>query len=222
MCMKKFFFLLLYHVNALQAQDPALEKYCDSLMQNAGRTDLPASLLIVAKNGQPLVRKAYGMANLEMGIPASADHLFTLASVNKQMIAICVLQLAHKGRLRLTDDIRIYLPTFNTHGRLITVEQLLNHTSGIYSANSPRRGKSFYDQNTSLGMMSDEEFLGYAGQAPLLFEPGADWSWNTWAYQIAMFIVEKASGMPFNQYVRKHLFQPAGMDKSFSKVEGNR
>ena len=205
-----------------RAQDADLETSCDSLMPNANRTDMPASVLIIAKDGKPLLRKGYGMANIEMSVPASPDHLFTLASVMKQMVAVCVLQLTQQGKLHLTDDIRNFFPGANTHGKLITVEQLLTHTSGIYSANSPARGDHSYDHNSESGMLSDHEFVDYAMQHPLDFEPGADWSWNTFAYHLAFLVVEKASGVPFNEYVRKCLFQPAGMEKSFSKVDGNR
>jgi D-alanyl-D-alanine carboxypeptidase len=220
--MKKLLICLLLPWQLLAQDTAAIDRYIDSLMASVNRSDMPASLLVVAKDGKPLVRRAYGMANLELTAPATPEHLFTLASVNKQMIAVCILQLAHQGKLKLTDDIRVYLPTFNTHGELITVEQLLNHTSGLYSGNSPVRGKSFYDHTAEAGVLSDKEFLDYTMQVPLFFKPGADWSWNTWAFHIAFFIVEKASGMPFNEYARINLFQPAGMHNSFSKVDGNR
>jgi len=220
--MKNALFLILCSFTVSLAQDADLERFCDSLMPNATRSDMPASLLIVAKDGKPLVRKAYGMANLEMGVPASTEHCFTLASVNKQMLAICILQLANNGKLKMEDDIRKYLPDFESHGRVITVEQLLNHTSGIFSANSPARGKSFYDHTSDFGLLSDKQFIEYAGQAQLLFEPGTDWSWNTFGFYLTLFVIEKASGMPFNDYVRKHLFEPAGMENSISKVDGNR
>jgi D-alanyl-D-alanine carboxypeptidase len=221
--MKNIFIIFILIPCCLSAQDAQLEKYIDSLMTSVDRRDMPASLLIIAKDGKPVIRKAYGMASLEMGVPASPDHLFTLASVNKQMIAVCILQLAQQGKLKLTDDIRRHLPAFNTHGKLITVEQLLTHTSGIYSANGPVRGKSdFFDMAAAYGMLSDQQFLTSVMQPPLLFEPGTDWSWNTWAYHVAVFIVEKVSAMPFNEYVRNYLFEPAGMINSFSKVDGNR
>lgn len=221
--MNKILVIFILIPCCLSAQDEQLEKYIDSLMVPVISSEMPASLLIIAKDGKPLVRKAYGMANLEMGVPAAPEHLFTLASVNKQMIAVCILQLAQKQKLKLSDDIRRYLPTFDTHDHVITVEQLLTHTSGIYSSNGPVRGKSvFFDKVTESGMLSDTEFLESIMQPPLLFEPGTDWSWNTWAYHLAVFIVEKVSGMPFNEYVRQNLFQPAGMTNSFSKVDGNR
>lgn len=219
---KKLLICFLLPLQLLAQDNTAITRYVDSLMAPVNRNDMPAALLIIAKDGKFLVRKAYGMANIEMGVPAAPEHLFTLASVNKQMIAVCILQLAQQGKLSLTDDIRKHLPTFKTNGRLITIEQLLTHTSGIFSSNSVVRGKSFYEQSLELGMLSDNEFLDYTMEQSFLFEPGTDWSWNTWAYHIAFFIIEKVSDMPFNEYVRNYLFQPAGMSNSFSKVDGNR
>jgi D-alanyl-D-alanine carboxypeptidase len=218
----KFLLICFVFPLHLAAQDNSIQRYIDSLMAPLNSSDMPASMLIIAKDGKPIVRKAFGMANLELGTPATPDQLFTLASVNKQMIAVCILQLAQQGKLKLSDDIRQYLPGFNTHGKIITIEQLLNHTSGLYSGNSPVRGKSFYEYTATTGVLSDKEFLDFTMQSPMFFEPGTDWSWNTWAFHIAFFIVENVSRMPFNEYARKYLFQPAGMTASFSKVDGNR
>src|SRR5688572_19095747 len=111
--MKKLLICLLLPWQLLAQDTAAIDRYIDSLMASVNRSDMPASLLVVAKDGKPLVRRAYGMANLELTAPATPEYLFTLASVNKQMIAVCILQLAHQGKLKLTDDIRVYLPTFN-------------------------------------------------------------------------------------------------------------
>ena len=190
----------------------------------ANRTGMPGNYLLIAKDGKPVVRKAYGLANLELGVPAKPDHLFTLASVSKQMIAVAILQLARQGKLSLTDDIRKYLPALDTHNKLITIEQLLTHTSGLYSETGATgaKGKTLFDLSISHGILSDEEFLQYVMEHDLHFDPGTDWGYNGYGYFIAFFIIEKASGMPFNEYMRKNLFEPAGMTNSFSKVDGNR
>lgn len=220
--MKVLLYFFLFPLQLFSQDIASVNHFVDSLMATVNRSDMPASLLIIAKDGKPLVRKAFGMASLELAAPATPGHLFTLASVNKQMIAVCILQLAYQGKLRLTDDIRTYLPKFETQGEIITIEQLLNHTSGIFSGNSPVRGKSFYSYAHGKGLLSDDEFMDYIMKVPLSFKPGTDWTWNTWAFHIAFFIVEKVSGMPFNDYAHKYLFAPAGMTNSFSKVAGNR
>lgn len=206
----------------LPAQDVALEKFADSLMGN--RSELPASYLLIARDGKPVVRKAYGLASLELNAPARPEHLFTIASVSKQMIAVAMLQLAANGKLKLTDDIRKYLPRFDTHGQVVTIEHLLTHTSGIYSETGATgaKGKTLFDLTVSHGILSDDEFMNYIMQHDLFFTPGTDWGWNGHAYFLAFFIVEKASGMRFNEYMRQHVFGPAGMTNTFTKADGNR
>lgn len=105
LAMNRIFIIFILIPCYLSAQDEQLEKYIDSLMTPVNSSEMPASLLIIAKDGKPLVRKAYGMANLEMGVPAAPEHLFTLASLNKQMIAVCILQLVAKWR---TETLRRY------------------------------------------------------------------------------------------------------------------
>src|SRR5688500_7458831 len=121
--MKTLLFLLLIIPAVTPAQDQ-LEKFVDRLMSALNRQDMPASFLLVAQDGKPIIRKAYGMENLELSVPAKPEHLFTLASVSKQMISIAMLQLATQGKLALTDDIRKHFPDFNTHGKVVTIEQL--------------------------------------------------------------------------------------------------
>jgi CubicO group peptidase (beta-lactamase class C family) len=222
--MKTFLLLFFFIPGFLLGQDAQLEKFIDSLMAPGNRPSMPGSFLIIAKDGKPVVRKAYGMANLELDVQAKPEHLFGLASSSKQMIAVAMLQLAQQGKLNLTDDIRKYLPDFDTHGKLITIEHLLTHTSGIHSESGATgaKGKTLYDLTRPYGVLSNSEFLGYIMSHELYFDPGTDWGWNPYGYFMAFFIIEKVSGMPFNDYMRKNIFQPAGMTNSFSKVDGNR
>jgi CubicO group peptidase (beta-lactamase class C family) len=221
--MKKFILIFFIPVLA-SAQEATLEKFVDSLLATSQKGEMPAQYALIAKDGKPLVRKAYGYANLELSVPAKPEHLFTLASVNKQMISIAILKLSAAGKLNLDDDIRKYLPKFNTHGHTITIEHLLTHTSGIYSETGATgaKGKTLYDLTLELGLLSEDDFMNYVMQHDLFFEPGTDWGWNTFAYHLAFFIIEKASGMRFNDYMREHLFKPAGMNNTFSKIDGNR
>jgi CubicO group peptidase (beta-lactamase class C family) len=217
--------LLVVAAVSSQAQNDArLMKFVDSLMMPSQRSGLPGSYLLIAKNGKPIVRDAYGLANIELQATAKPEHLFTIASISKQMVAVSILQLASQNKLSLQDDIRKYFPDFNTHGNLITIENLLTHTSGIYSETGATgaSGKTLYDLSVSLGVLSEKEFLDYVMQHDLYFEAGTDWGWNSYGYYMAFLIIEKVSGMPFNKYIRKNLFEPAGMTRSFSKVDGNR
>jgi CubicO group peptidase (beta-lactamase class C family) len=204
--------------------DSKLISYVDSLMQPAQRPGMPASYLLVAQNGKTIIRKAYGLANIELETSSKPEHCFTIASISKQMVAVSILQLASQGRLKLDDDIRKYFPDFDTRANVITIEHLLTHTSGIYNETGATgaSGKTLFDLSVALGVLSEKEFLEYVRQHDLYFKAGTDWGWNGYGYFMCFFIIEKVSGMPFNEYIRKNLFEPAGMTRSFSKVDGNR
>jgi CubicO group peptidase (beta-lactamase class C family) len=189
--------------------DQAIGSYIDSVMTASFKPNAPGAVILVAKDGVPVFRKAYGLANVELNIPNKPEYVFAIASMTKQFTAVCVLQLVQQGKLSLQDDIRKYLPEFNTHGRLVTIEHLLTHTSGIPNW----EGKPEYDQRQALEQ-SQEEMLAFIMNDPLLFEPGSDFSYNDSGYYLAGLIVERVSGMRYNDYLQKNIFQPCGMKSS--------
>ena len=117
-------FLTLAFANAALAND----KY-GQWLEEIYPPDEPGAAAIVVKEGEVLFRGASGMANLELGVPLSADHVFRLASISKQFTAAAILLLQDQGKLKVTDDINEYLPDYPTHGYTITIEHLLTHTS---------------------------------------------------------------------------------------------
>lgn len=186
--------------------DQAIGSYIDSLMNASFKPNAPGAVILVAKDGVPLFRKAYGLANVQLNVPNKPEYVFAIASMTKQFTSVCILQLVQQGKLSLRDDIRKYLPEYNTHGRLITIEHLLTHTSGIPNSES----KPGYDQRVVLEQ-SREEMLAFVMNDPLLFEPGSDCSYNDFGYYLAGLIVERVSGMRYNEYLQKNIFQPCGM-----------
>jgi len=189
--------------------DQAIGSYIDSVMNASFKPNAPGAVILVAKDGVPLFRKAYGLANVELNVPNKPEYVFAIASMTKQFTAVCMLQLVQQGKLSLQDDIRKYLPEFNTHRRLITIEHLLTHTSGIPNSEA----KPGYDQRMVLEQ-SQEEMFAFVMNDPLLFEPGSDCSYNDFGYYLAGLIVERASGMRYNEYLQKNIFQPSGMKSS--------
>ncbi|HUX86393.1 MAG TPA: serine hydrolase domain-containing protein, partial [Chloroflexota bacterium] len=91
----------------------------------------PGAAAIVVKEGQVVFRKAYGMANLELGVAMRADHIFRIGSITKQFTAATILMLVEQGKLALDDEISTFLSDYPTHGHRISIKHLLTHTSGI-------------------------------------------------------------------------------------------
>lgn len=93
--------------------------------------DGPGGIVLAARNGKVVYRKAFGMANLELNVTMQPEHIFRIGLLTKQFTACAIMKLAEAGKLSLQDTIAKYVPGFHTHGRVITIENLLTHTSGI-------------------------------------------------------------------------------------------
>ncbi len=194
-----------------QKLDPAVASYIDSLMNASVKPGQPGAVILVARDGIPIFRKAYGLANVELGVPNKPENVFAIASMTKQFTAVCILQLVQQGKLSLQDDIRKYLPNYNAQGRVITIEHLLTHSNGIPNITMrPDFGRR------EVVEPSEEELLGCVMSEPLLFEPGSDCSYNDFGFTLAALIVERVSGMRYGEYLQKNIFEPLGMKNSTS------
>ena len=134
---------------------------------------------------------------------------FHIASISKNILAAVVLQLADQGKLRLDDDVTKYVPSAPTHGHRVTVQQLLNHTSGIYSFTSLPDA-----ENNERLDLTHEQVLGLIKDKPLDFEPGTSWRYDNSAFYLAGMVVESVTKQEYGEYVREHIFKPLGMNSS--------
>ena len=96
----------------------------------------PGASIIVMRDGEPLLRAGFGLANIELGVSIQPDMVFRLGSITKQFTAVAILMLEERGQLSLQDPIERFISDYPTHGHKITVEHLLTHTSGIKSYTS--------------------------------------------------------------------------------------
>lgn len=211
--MKQFFILSLYlficisvHAQQISKAD---EQLVDSIMKANYNEQEPGAVILIAKNGQPLYRKAYGLASLELNTSNKPENVFQIASISKQFTAVCLLQLAQQGKLNLKDDIRKYIPAYNSHGRTITIEQLLFQTSGIPSLTELK----YYEPNRTL-YQTRRELLNSFMNDSLLFEPGSDWSYSNSNYAVIAIIVENVSGLSIGEYYKQFIFAPLQMQHS--------
>jgi CubicO group peptidase (beta-lactamase class C family) len=209
--MKKIFILLLIPFQ-LSAQEIQWEKFIDSIVGPNNKPDVPGTMVMIAEDGKVVFQKAYGLASMELKVPLRTDHAIAIGSVSKQFTAIGVLKLVEQGRLKLSDDIRKYFPDMNTHGQVITVENLLTHTSGINSSERP----GFTAFGTANGArVNTDDYISFIMSEKLLFPPGTDWSYNNVAYRISSSLIEKISGQPFAEFMKQQVFIPAGMMNTY-------
>ena len=194
---------------AQQAPGGDLAARIDAVLAATYKPDAPGATVIVVKDGKTLLRKAYGLADVENRKPLTPDTPLRLGSITKQFTATAILMLAEEGKLKLDDDITTYLPDYPTHGKKITIEHLLTHTSGIVSYT----GKPGF----MAGMTKDRtvaEMIAFFKDDPLEFDPGARYRYNNSGYFLLGAIIEKVSGQTYDQFVAQRIFVPLGMERT--------
>jgi CubicO group peptidase (beta-lactamase class C family) len=182
----------------------------DRIISSEFKAQEPGGVVLVARKGEVIYKKAFGMANVELDVPMREEMVFNIASITKQFTAVAVLQLAEQGKLSLQDEITKYLPDYPAGGQKITVENLLTHTAGI-PGSAPEAMLSLQGRKDLVAL---REIIATFKQRPLDFAPGTKWGYSNNGYMLLGAIVEKVSGVSYPAYLEKNLFQPAGMTQT--------
>lgn len=164
----------------------------------------------VVKGNDTLLLKGYGRANVEWDVPMPADAMFEIGSVAKQFTAAAILQLRDEGKLSLDDDITKWFPDFDTRGNRVPLRRLLDHTSGIRGLTEM---PEFAHLVTNPRLPRDSAYA-LIKRYPFQFPTGEAAVYNNSAYWLLGLVVEKASGMTYEEYVEQRIFQPLGMTRS--------
>lgn len=127
----------------------------------------PGAALIITEKGNEIYKNAFGLANLELTVPMNTEMIFRIGSITKQFTAVAILLLQEEGKLSITDDIRTYLTSYPKHKEIITIENLLTHTSGIL--NFLRFPNAFKIEQMNL---TTTQILALFKKKPLEFSPG--------------------------------------------------
>lgn len=172
--------------------------------------------VLVARGGRILLRQSYGMANYELRVSNSNETRYHIASVSKPFTATAILQLQEQGRLSVSDHVSRYVSDF-PKGDRITLDNLLTHTSGIPDIN----GLADYDTFARSPHTIEQLVAKFAG-LPLEFDPGSNQRYSNSNYNLLAFILEKITGESYENYLRRHIFEPAGMQDSGSDGEASR
>ncbi len=166
----------------------------------------------VIRGADTLLLKGYGDADLEWDVPTPADASasYEIGSVTKQFTAAAILLLVEEGKLDLDEDFTKYLPAFDRRGHQVPLRRLLDHTSGIKGyTEMPVFGE------ISTKALPRDTLVSLVEAEPFEFEPGTAQIYNNSAYFLLGLIIEKVSGESYADFVRKRLFEPAGMTSSY-------
>jgi CubicO group peptidase (beta-lactamase class C family) len=190
-------------------------------IQKRTAEDRFAGAVMISKGRKVVFSGAYGLADREHRIANRLETRFRIGSMNKMFTATAVLQLAQAGKLKLTDPIGKYLTDYPNKelAAKVTVHHLLTHTGGTGDIFGPD-----FEKNR-LALRTLDSYVALYGKRPLEFEPGARFAYSNYGFILLGVLVEKVSGASYYDYVREHIFQPAGMTRTDSfpeeqKVEG--
>ena len=202
------FFFAVNSVAAIQESQDALAAKVDLLFAEQNTTDSPGVAVLVVRDGKVLLRRGYGMANLEHKIPLTPTTVFDIASVSKQVTGMAVSILVEQEKISLEDDIRKYIPELHDFGHTITIDHLVHHTSGLrdWPATLALAGWRLDD------VISFDQILHMAfKQQDLNFVPGSEYSYSNTGYNLLVELIQRVTGQTFRQWTDENIFQPLGM-----------
>ena len=201
-------FLVLWSVGTTFADEKTSK--VDKIFASWNKPDTPGCALAIIKDGEIIYKRGYGMADLENNVPITPQSVFYIGSVSKQFVTMCVALLIQEGKLSLDDDVREYIPELHDYGILITIRNLIHHTSGIrdYLTLEDIAGIPF-------GFYHKEDVLDLiVRQKELNFHPGDEHLYSNSGYFLLSVIIHRASGKTLRQYAQEKIFKPLGMHSS--------
>jgi CubicO group peptidase (beta-lactamase class C family) len=187
---------------------PAIERHVQAVVD----CDEFSGVVLVARGERVVVHRAYGFADQAFCVPNKPDTRFNLASMNKMFTSVAIAQLVQSGRLSFDDKLAKVLPDYpnkQVAGK-VTIRQLLTHTGGLGDIFKP----AFYEHRDRYRKPRD--YFGLFADEPLEFEPGARWSYSNAGFVVLGAVIEKLSGQDYFDYIREHVYAPAGMRDSDS------
>ena len=213
-CHAVFFCFLLTGAASASAQEVAVVSPAavDAIFERFDGTHNPGCAVAVSHEGRPILSHAYGMADLEHGVPNTPETVFEPGSVAKQFTAAATILLALDGTISLDDDVRDYIPELPDYGEPITIRHLLHHTSGLRDWGSVagiegwRRTTRVHTHTHMLDIASRQQSLNY--------RPGDYYSYTNTGYNLQAVLVERVSGKSFAEFTKARLFDPLGMTRT--------
>ncbi len=201
-------FLLVVSIVPAQAQvDPDRLERIEAFLDTIGNNGNFNGAVLISQNGEVLVSRAYGLANVEWDIPNTVQTKFRIASLTKQFTAMAILLLQERGSLTVQDPVCQYFEECPEAWQDITIHHLLTHTSGIPEHVNPQTLRE-----TGTSSIRPSEIIDLFKDRPLDFPPGETWQYSNSGYIVLGYIIDEVSGVPYQRFLRENFFEPLGMD----------
>lgn len=195
------------HAPSLPA--PAIPSIDGFISEEMEARHIPGLALAIAVDGRIHYAKGYGLADLERREPVRVDTPFLVASITKMFTATATMLLVQDGKLRLDAPIGEHLGDLPALWRPVTPRQLLAHTAGLSSFTAHEKAPCGSRPEES--EYTQPDVLAEVACLPLDFEPGSDWSYSDTGYFVLGLLIEKVSGLSYEEFLRRSIFKPLGM-----------
>lgn len=194
------------------ATEAAVAARVQAVVDSLAARDEFSGAVLVTRGGRTLVEKAWGEADRERHVPNRTDTRFNIGSINKLFTRVAIAQLAEAGKLRLSDTLSRWVPELPAGvASRVTIAQLVAHRSGFGDFFGPA-----FERADHRKLMSNADYLPLFADRSLEFEPGSRERYSNAGYVLLGLVVERASGESYYDYVRRHVYAPAGMKASDS------
>ncbi len=192
---------------AAPALPSELAKELDAIVAARFKPQLPGVAALVTKDGQPILRKAYGLANVELNVPLQPEHVFRIGSTTKLFTATAIMLLVEEGKLALDAPVSRYLKEAPPHWDKVTVAHLLTHTSGIPNLSMD----SGYWRTTARLEHTLEELIAPVRARPLDSPPGTKFAYSNTGFNLLGMIIERTSGTDYFAFLNDRIVKPLGL-----------
>ena len=203
-----------FHIDPILSSSKNMEKEISQIINLMDDNGQFSGAVLISVKGKIIYKDAVGYANIEDSIPNTCNTKFRIASFTKPFTVMLILKLAEEGQLKLDGKLTEYLPEFpKEKGEDITIHQLLTHTAGITGEwripNLIDIEKEYY---------SRERFFNCIVEQEIIFKPGKGREYSNFGYALLGMIIEKASGMSYNELLQEKICKPAGMKNTLEDI----
>ena len=174
---------------------------------------IPGVSVAVCRNGKVVKSGGYGLANVELDVPVTAETIFQTGSVGKQFTSMAVMMLLEEGKIGLDDKLTKFIPESPEAWKEVTIRQLLTHTSGIadYGGEEETMGKGVINFRKDY---TEEELVQAFAKMPMDFAPGEKWSYSNTGYVLLGIVIHRVTGEFYGDFLQQRIFQPLGMKET--------
>jgi CubicO group peptidase (beta-lactamase class C family) len=190
------------------------------VFEKLSETKLPGLSMALVRGDELVWGRGFGFRDLSSGLAATPHTLYAIASVTKSFTSIAVMQLMEQGKLKLEDPINVHIPySLESDGEPVRIWHLMSHSSGIpalaYAESVIRSAIGAGEHWLPIGSYSDMLTFMQEAEDWMISKPGERWFYLNEGYVLLGMIIERCSGMPYQEYVKTHILQPLGMERSF-------